>query len=430
MSVIEKFTTISNTITKLIDFVSTSETTKEDFQDYLTSISSQNMTPSQIQAMIIPYIFERRLTDKRKSVVELYLEETAKIDKFEKTIFKSLAASFSSIFEIKRILQNGFDFYNLVNEKKYTALSLVKMTNYRGVYSGQYAFCRLFKFENEYYILEISNILAASSKDEVQKFAIAKIIEEPDLVYKDNKPKLKEIENQISKLSKKFVSCFGTDEIITTNHYADNIISLFNNYCEEGQTITQEDIDANIHSVDKYSFFNVDEFNNNYNNFVEKSLGGFSSHKSTYDVGIVFDKELGLFAIPFFGTFSKIFEIEDYSLISGYDTCLKSFLENDRIPHSIIQRVADTHENFMDVVNKVLNKKYTLEELLEHYKADSLSKKIFSPTSVLYASKVFADVMGFVIEKTESTEKQSFEGIGRNEPCPCGSGKKYKKCCM
>ncbi|MFB4158971.1 SEC-C metal-binding domain-containing protein [Geomicrobium sp. JSM 1781026] len=20
--------------------------------------------------------------------------------------------------------------------------------------------------------------------------------------------------------------------------------------------------------------------------------------------------------------------------------------------------------------------------------------------------------------------------VGRNEPCPCGSGKKYKKCCM
>jgi preprotein translocase subunit SecA len=21
-------------------------------------------------------------------------------------------------------------------------------------------------------------------------------------------------------------------------------------------------------------------------------------------------------------------------------------------------------------------------------------------------------------------------GIGRNQPCPCGSGKKYKKCCL
>jgi len=27
--------------------------------------------------------------------------------------------------------------------------------------------------------------------------------------------------------------------------------------------------------------------------------------------------------------------------------------------------------------------------------------------------------------KTRVTEKQ----VGRNEPCPCGSGKKYKKCC-
>ncbi|MBA3036616.1 MAG: hypothetical protein FP814_09000 [Desulfobacterium sp.] len=27
--------------------------------------------------------------------------------------------------------------------------------------------------------------------------------------------------------------------------------------------------------------------------------------------------------------------------------------------------------------------------------------------------------------KTKFTEKK----VGRNEPCPCGSGKKYKKCC-
>ncbi|MFV9631495.1 MAG: SEC-C metal-binding domain-containing protein [Methanosarcinales archaeon] len=27
---------------------------------------------------------------------------------------------------------------------------------------------------------------------------------------------------------------------------------------------------------------------------------------------------------------------------------------------------------------------------------------------------------------TKKTETK----IGRNDPCPCGSGKKYKKCCM
>jgi hypothetical protein len=27
-------------------------------------------------------------------------------------------------------------------------------------------------------------------------------------------------------------------------------------------------------------------------------------------------------------------------------------------------------------------------------------------------------------------KKEFPKEIGRNDPCPCGSGKKYKKCCM
>ena len=32
-------------------------------------------------------------------------------------------------------------------------------------------------------------------------------------------------------------------------------------------------------------------------------------------------------------------------------------------------------------------------------------------------------------EKRQPVVKKSFEKIGRNDPCPCGSGKKYKQCC-
>jgi preprotein translocase subunit SecA len=31
-------------------------------------------------------------------------------------------------------------------------------------------------------------------------------------------------------------------------------------------------------------------------------------------------------------------------------------------------------------------------------------------------------------ERIEPIRRQE-KKIGRNEPCPCGSGKKYKKCC-
>ena len=33
------------------------------------------------------------------------------------------------------------------------------------------------------------------------------------------------------------------------------------------------------------------------------------------------------------------------------------------------------------------------------------------------------------IENNKSKFKEISKKISRNEPCPCGSGKKYKKCC-
>ena len=29
-----------------------------------------------------------------------------------------------------------------------------------------------------------------------------------------------------------------------------------------------------------------------------------------------------------------------------------------------------------------------------------------------------------------TTFKKNYTDVGRNDPCPCGSGKKFKKCCM
>jgi len=51
-----------------------------------------------------------------------------------------------------------------VNEKTYSVISLVKMTHFRGLGAGQYVVARVFEFEDEYYLLEISNILAANQK--------------------------------------------------------------------------------------------------------------------------------------------------------------------------------------------------------------------------------------------------------------------------
>ena len=82
-------------------------------------------------------------------------------------------------------------------------------------------------------------------------------------------------------------------------------------------------------------------------------MGGFSSHKDEYDVAIIFDKELGLYAVPFFETFNKI--IENPDAIENAKSCVEFFLNNDKFSANIIKRVADRHSNFLEIINKILD---------------------------------------------------------------------------
>ncbi len=419
MLILEDLKEINDVIKELAEFIQNDEFVKPDFEEYIRTVNGMNL-----QSACFNYIFERNLDN--KSILTLYLENAKKVPASTKKIVKALMASMSSIFEVKRVLQNGFDLNNIINEKNYSVVSLVKMTSFRGIGAGQYVVARIFKFEKAYYLLEISGVLPSSRKDDALRYSVAKIIQNPELVYFDNPEKQKEIEKNVKEIYDKFIKFFGKDEVVTTNKFADDLIGAFNDFAEGGEKI---DIQDKIQLPETYKFFDVSEFNNSYDNFLENSLGGFSSHKETYDVGIIFDKELGLYAVPFFETFNKIFE--NFESVENAKACVEFFLQNDKFSANIIKRVAECHENFMDVVNKLLNANYTLDELLQHYKSRYLENKIFSSTTVLYKSKAFSKTLGII---EEDIEKPSLEGIdlskiGRNDPCPCGSGKKFKKCC-
>ena len=138
---------------------------------------------------------------------------------------------------------------------------------------------------------------------------------------------------------------------------------------------------------------------------------------------------MGLYAIPFFGTFNKIFEVKDYTTIENYDACIKYFLHNDKFSANLIKMVADKHKNFMEIVNSVLAKNYTLDDLLKKYKRRYVNNKIISSTTVLYRSNAFSSTLGIIEDNENKPQIDTTQKIGRNDPCPCGSGKKYKKCC-
>ncbi len=432
MSVIDKLSSISDTLSSVFKFAQENSEIKEDFDEYLKTIGMYNAAASEINSVLVTYVFERAFHKGADSVFSMYLKEKQDIDSNTKNIVLALQNAIDALFEVKAVQKTGFDLYSLVNEKKYFAMPLVKMSHLRGIYKGNYILARIFPYENEYYIIEIRETYSSMDKDRVLKYAVAKIIERPENLYKDNDQKLKEIETEISKFSEKFTSCFGSDEVITTNECVDNLISDFNDYYFDSEKDPSA-IKELIKPIENYGYFKVPEFNSSYDNYIESSMAGFSSHSSKYDVGVIFDKELGMFIVPFYGTLCHIFETENYKDIKGWDECIKAFMENDKIPATLVKKLAEKYPNFLDVLNDLYGTQMALDEFLEQYKLDYLKNKIYSPTSVLYASKSFGDLMGFIPTEEEIKAKeiqaQNGQTIGRNDPCPCGSGKKYKKCC-
>lgn len=422
----ERTESINNAVRNIAEFIQTNDLVKNDFNEYLRTIGANNKNRIPLQAACFNYILERNLGEDMKSIPQLYIENTKRLGKEKKAIVEAIDNSLSSVFEVKRIAKTGFELFNIVNERKYMVTSLMKMSSLSNIGSGDFVIARILNYNGDYYLLEISGVLPISKKDEAYRFAVAKIIQNPELVYLDNPEKQKEIEQDVEDVYNKFIEFFGTTEIVTTNKYADDLIGMFNDYAEEGKKADYKDL---IKEPEEYKYFEVNEFNNSYDNFLENSLGGFSAHKETYDVGIIYDKELGLYAIPFYGTFNKIFEVKDYTKITNYDLCIKYFLNKDKYSANLIKTVAGKHSNFMEIVNAVLAKNYTLEELLNKYKRRYVENKIISSTTVLYRSNAFSRTLGIIEDNENKPKIDTSKKIGRNDPCPCGSGKKYKKCC-
>ena len=80
------------------------------------------------------------------------------------------------------------------------------------------------------------------------------------------------------------------------------------------------------------------------------------------------------------------------------------------------------YEMFMEMVQSI--KEDTVSKLcMVHIQKEEEIEEIRERVPQDYVLSRWEDM------KTQTTVKRGGEKVGRNDPCPCGSGKKYKKCC-
>lgn len=101
-----------------------------------------------------------------------------------------------------------------------------------------------------------------------------------------------------------------------------------------------------------------------------------------------------------------------------------------------------TMVGFLDGINDSLKEKNPLEELTEESEVNlNYEKELLYKNMVEARADWLYNLPEWDKHLTEERRKELYkeqrqsktvvkgEKIGRNDPCPCGSGKKYKKCC-
>ena len=115
--------------------------------------------------------------------------------------------------------------------------------------------------------------------------------------------------------------------------------------------------------------------------------------------------------------------------VENYKACVEYFLTNDTIPDSILKRVEKENKNFVSVINEIMETDFTFDEMIKEYKSEYLENRIYSSATVLFCSGAFSNVFDVISAPKPDASVTINEKVGRNDPCPCGSGKKYKLCC-
>ena len=417
MSVVDSLNIISKTIESILDFVASDKVLSDDFQQYLEINGIEINSEKEFNNVIIQYVLDMKMQNGLR-VLEYYRRNNKTYDE----VIDALLNSFCSVFKVNKVLSNAFDVTCLTSNADLTIIPMVKMSHLKQIGKFDYIQARILELNRVQYILEIYDVISEFDVYKATTTAIKYMLQNPKTAYFKNDEKREQLEKSVLEFQEKFDECFSSRFIITTNKKVDMLIEFFNNYRLTGK---KEDYSPLIEKIDKYKYIKVDEFNCDDDTFMQNAVGGFASHKETYDVALWMDKKRGLYIVPFLQTFFNCFTEE----IEGKKECIREFLTSDKIPPSVIKYACEKYEKFFDVINDALNTKFdNLEELLFNTKAAYIDSGVFSPVVVLFNSELFSVVLG-IEERKEEYTNEGVKQVGRNDLCPCGSGLKYKKCC-
>jgi len=374
---------------------------REEYGDPVVIIKSED----EFHEFTDNFVYSYRFTDDL-TVLDRFVSETSNLSEKEKAIVLRWKDPVGGLFQVKRALPDGFVAENLINEVDYT----IKPTRIPKKFEllaipGAFFRAKIIPVSDKEYIFSGVQEFLDIPEKEIFKIAGSFQMKHPGLVFRDNEERIRrgfELQEEDRKL---FIEYFGSDEVLTEGRKLPGLAAEFMDYRLSKLTKPLPE----GYKPPKMDF--------------PKGL------LKSKDVGIVFHELSGQHYLVNYGIILNVFQSPDEVKIQRYKRDILTYLEDQTISPYVLKKLFFKFpQNAEAIIRRILDRpEFCLEKdfdsLMDEFKPSFRGKRIYP--YILPMSQRFVKVMRPELDRT----KEYGQKVGRNDPCSCGSGKKYKKCC-
>jgi len=340
------------------------------------------------------------------TIIDRFVSETSDLSEKEKAIVLRWKDPVAGMFQVKRTLPDGFVAENLINEVDYTIKpTVIPPQLERHVKPGAFFSAKIIPVSDKEYIFSGAQEFLDISEKEVLKVVAPFQTKHPELAFRDNEERIRKGFELQKKDRELFIEYFGSDEVLTEGRKLPGLAAEF--------------MDYRLSKIEKPL---PEGYKPPETHFPEELL-------KSKDVGIVFEELSGQHYLVNYGTVLDVFQNPDDVKIQRHKGDILAYLEDQTISPYVLKKLFFRFpQNAEFIVRRVLNRpEFNLERdfdsLMDEFKPSFKDKMIYPyvlPVSHKYVNAIRPEL---------DPKKGSGKKLGRNNPCPCGSGKKYKKCC-
>lgn len=342
------------------------------------------------------FVLETRLPDGR-TIVEAFVSERTDLPDQERAMILGWQDVIEGIFQVDRRLPDGFTLYNLVTDLVYDVKPNMEIDRLPfGV--GEVIYARIIPVDKQIYMFSGAIIVFPGKRKDVAKMVEELLMDDPTCGYKGNPAKVEQGFALLQDHYRTFVEHFGSDEVITSGRKLSKLYSEF-----------MQLISGKGGPPLKIVF--------------PKEL------IETDDVGFLCDEVEGISFLQGYGEFRQVFEVPRFDnggrIAVAQAEVIRGYLKADTISTASLRKMASCFPvHAQQVFRAALGRPHF--DLEKDFEALMME---FKPGYVKAREYPSMALMGNRLAKLRSEEDDGGKRTGRNDPCPCGSGKKRKHCC-